>query len=82
MRYVNEKNIHSAGQYLSDKTRKEHDLLGERDVPEDSLYGVQTLRAVENFDISGTSLNYYPLIIDALAMVKKAAALANNDLNL
>ena len=82
MRYVKEKNIHSAGQYLSDKTRKEHDLLGERDVPEDSLYGVQTLRAVENFNITGTSLNYYPLFIDALAMVKKAAALANFDLKL
>jgi len=82
MRYVNEKNIHSAGQYLSDKTRLEHDLLGEREVPEQYLYGVQTLRAAENFNISGTSLNYYPLFIDALAMVKKAAALANYDLKL
>ena len=82
MRYVNEKNIHSAGQYLSDKTRLEHDLLGEREVPQQYLYGVQTLRAVENFNISGTSLNYYPLLIDALAMVKKAAALANHDINM
>ncbi len=82
MRYVNEKNIHSAGQYLSDTTRVEHDLLGERAVPEQYLYGVQTLRAVENFNISGTSLNYYPLLIDALAMVKKAAALANHDINM
>ena len=82
MRYVNEKNIHSAGQYLSDTTRLEHDLLGEREVPEQYLYGVQTLRAVENFNISGTSLNYYPLLIDALAMVKKAAALANHDINM
>jgi aspartate ammonia-lyase len=82
MRYVNEKNIHSAGQYLSDKIRKEHDLLGEREVPQQYLYGVQTLRAVENFNISGTSLNYYPLFIDALAMVKKAAVLANYDLKL
>ena len=82
MRYVSEKNIHSAGQYLSDKTRLEHDLLGEREVPEMYLYGVQTLRAVENFNISGTALNYYPLFIDALAMVKKAAALANYELKL
>lgn len=82
MRYVKDKNVHAAGQYFSDDTRMEHDLLGDREVPEATLYGVQTLRAVENFDISGTTLNYYPLLIDALAMVKKAAALANKDLNL
>ena len=82
MRHVKEKNVHAAGQYFSDNTRLEHDLLGEREVPEDALYGVQTLRAIENFDISGTTLNYYPLLIDALAMVKKAAALANYDLKM
>ncbi len=82
MRNVKDKNVHAAGQYFSDNTRLEHDLLGEREVSQDSLYGVQTLRAIENFDISGTTLNYYPLLIDALAQVKKAAALANHDLNL
>ena len=35
------------------RTRKEHDLLGDRDVPEDALYGMQTLRALENFPITG-----------------------------
>lgn len=82
MRYANSKTIHSAAQYISSDTRMEHDLLGDREVPNDHYYGVQTLRAVENFNISGVTLNYYPLIIDALAMVKKAAALANYDLKL
>lgn len=82
MRYANSKTIHSAGQYVSGNTRTEHDLLGYKEVPEDLYYGIQTLRAVENFNISGVTLNYYPLIIDALAMVKKAAALANHDLEL
>ncbi len=82
MRYANAKTIHSAGQYLSGKTRTEHDLLGYKEVPDDQFYGIQTLRAVENFNISGVTLNYYPLIIDALAMVKKGAALANHDLGL
>jgi aspartate ammonia-lyase len=43
---------------------------------------VQTLRALENFNISGVTLNFYPVLIEALAMVKKAAALANHDLGL
>ena len=82
MKNANAKTIHSAGQYFSGKTREEHDLLGYRDVPSDNYYGVQTLRAVENFNISGVNLNFYPLIIDALAMVKKGAALANHELGL
>ncbi len=82
MRFANSKTVHSAGQYESKETRLEHDLLGDKEVPEDHYYGVQTLRAVENFNISGINLSYYPTIIDALAMVKKAAALANNDIKL
>src|ERR1700742_1688602 len=58
-------------------TRKEHDLLGERDVPNEALYGVQTLRALENFPITGTALREFPVLIEALAAVKEAAALAN-----
>jgi aspartate ammonia-lyase len=64
------------------RTRKEHDLLGERDVPEDALYGVQTLRALENFPITGTPLREFPVLIEALAAVKEAAALANAELGL
>jgi len=82
MQYANTKMSHSAAQYLSGVTRKEHDLLGNMEVPIGAYYGVQTLRAVENFDISGQKLNFYPLLIDALAMVKKGAALANHDLGL
>jgi len=67
-------------QYVSGQTRTEHDLLGERQVPLESYYGIQTLRALENFPVSGVSLLHYPDLISALAMVKLAAALANRDL--
>jgi aspartate ammonia-lyase len=60
--------------------RREHDLLGERDVPEHAYWGVQTLRAVENFAISGIPLSQFGHLVTALAYVKKAAALANTDL--
>ncbi|HVX40966.1 MAG TPA: aspartate ammonia-lyase [Gemmatimonadaceae bacterium] len=64
------------------RTRREHDLLGERDVPDEALYGVQTLRALENFPITGTALREFPALIEALASVKEAAALANASLGL
>src|SRR6186713_1034457 len=60
-------------------TRLEHDLLGEKAVPGDAYYGVQTARALENFHISGVELRLYPDLIRALAMVKLAAARANAD---
>ncbi len=63
-------------------TRVEHDLLGDREVPDEAMYGIQTLRALENFPITGTALREFPALIAALAAVKKAAALANNDLGL
>jgi aspartate ammonia-lyase len=58
-------------------TRIEHDLLGEKAVPADAYYGVQTARALENFHISGVQLHLYPNLIKAFAMVKLAAARAN-----
>ena len=58
-------------------TRREHDLLGERDVPADAMYGVQTLRALENFPITGVALREFPALVNALATVKAAAARAN-----
>ena len=61
-------------------TRREHDSLGERDIPADAYYGVQTQRAVENFPMSGIPLSSFPEFIKALAIVKKACALANHDL--
>lgn len=74
--------IDAGAQYESGKTRPEKDLLGERNVPYEAYYGIQTLRALENFNISGIALNFYPLIISSLAMVKEAAARANRDLGL
>ena len=65
---------------LGGRQRLEHDLLGERQVPADAYYGIQTLRGVENYDITGISLAHYPQFIRALAMVKKAAAKANHKL--
>jgi aspartate ammonia-lyase len=62
------------------KQRSEHDLLGDRQVPADMYYGIQTLRAIENYDITGITLSHYPTLIKALAMVKKAAAKANQKL--
>ncbi|MGB2427586.1 MAG: aspartate ammonia-lyase [Alteromonas sp.] len=66
--------------YQSSGNRTEKDLLGEKQVPHTAYYGIQTLRALENFDISGITLNFYPDVIRGFAKVKKAAALANNDL--
>ena len=57
------------------KVRIEHDLLGSKEVPVDAYYGIQTVRAVENFPITGYRI--HEELIRALAMVKKAAALAN-----
>jgi aspartate ammonia-lyase len=61
-------------------TRVEEDLLGSREVPADAYYGIHTLRAVENFDISPSTINDLPQLIRAMVEVKKAAALANRDL--
>jgi aspartate ammonia-lyase len=66
----------------SDAVRYEHDLLGDRAVPGSAYYGVHTLRALENFPITGTAISIYPELVSALACVKLAAALANNELGL
>ena len=60
-------------------TRTEHDLLGSKEIPADAYYGVQTARALENFQISGVNINHYPGFIEAWAIVKLAAARANTD---
>src|SRR3954463_12319799 len=60
-------------------TRTEKDLLGEKQIPADAYYGVQTARALENFQLSGVPINHYPGFIEAWAMVKLAAARANTD---
>lgn len=80
MRYANAKAMNLTAQYESGKTRLEHDLLGDREVPYEYYYGIQTLRALENFNISGITLSFFPDFINALAMVKMAAAKANHEL--
>lgn len=64
----------------SDEFRVEHDTMGEVLVPKDALYRAQTQRAVENFPISGTALEEDHII--ALAQVKRAAAVANEELGI
>ncbi|MFB3168127.1 aspartate ammonia-lyase [Neobacillus sp. 179-C4.2 HS] len=59
----------------TNKTRIEKDFLGQKEIPVDAYYGIQTIRAVENFPITGYRID--ESLIKALAMVKKAAAIAN-----
>ena len=61
--------------------RTEHNLLGEKQVPADAYYGIQTARALENFQISGRTVRDYPEFVRALAIVKLAAARANHDVS-
>jgi aspartate ammonia-lyase len=61
------------------RTRTEKDSIGEMEIPADADYGIHTARAVENFPITGITLSHFPELIESLAMVKKAAALANRD---
>ncbi|MFD3331892.1 aspartate ammonia-lyase [Streptomyces sp. NPDC058700] len=63
-----------------DSVREEHDLIGDRGVPAHVYYGIHTLRAVENFPLTGTALSAHPELVIALAEVKEAAALAHGDL--
>ena len=82
MRSSNTRFVSLGTQYISGATRTEHDLLGNKEVPNEVYYGVQTLRAIENFDITGVPLNFYPDIVRAFAMVKQAAVRANFALGL
>jgi aspartate ammonia-lyase len=82
MSHANTRMMNVGAQYVSGRTRSEHDLLGDRLIPHEFYYGIQTMRARENFNISGVSLNFFPDLVKALAQVKMAAAQANNDLGL
>ena len=64
---------------VQSQTRTEKDLLGEKQIPAEAYYGVQTARALENFQISGIPINHYPGFVEAWAIVKLAAARANHD---
>ncbi|MCB0279396.1 MAG: aspartate ammonia-lyase [Calditrichaeota bacterium] len=65
---------------FSGANRKEKDLMGELQIPDNIYYGVQTYRAKENFNVTGINLSHFPQFIKSLATVKKAAALANHQL--
>ena len=67
---------------MADSFRLETDLLGRRRVPADAYYGIHTLRALENFPITGIPISTFPDLVRALASVKQAAARANRDLGL
>lgn len=62
------------------KYRTEKDLIGEKQIPADSYMGIQSLRGLENFPITGIPISHFPEFIRALAYTKKAAALANKEL--
>lgn len=62
--------------------RMEHDLLGDLEIPADSYYGIHTLRAIDNFQISGTTINDVPEFIRGMVQVKKATAIANHALKI
>jgi aspartate ammonia-lyase len=62
-----------------EQSRIEKDLLGEKEIPAAAYYGVQTARALENFQISGVQINHYSGFVEAWAIVKLAAARANTD---
>jgi aspartate ammonia-lyase len=62
-----------------EQPRVEKDLLGEKSIPAEAYYGVQTARAIDNFKISGVLINHYPGFVEAWALVKLAAARANAD---
>jgi aspartate ammonia-lyase len=66
----------------SQTDRVEHDLLGDRTIPATAYYGVHTLRAVENFPVTGIPISAYPDLVVALCSVKEAAAMANRSLGL
>jgi aspartate ammonia-lyase len=64
------------------KTRIEHDLLGEAEIPADAYWGIHTLRALENYPITGKPIGSYAALIRALALTKQAATQANAELGL
>lgn len=68
-----------AGAAIAQDTRTEKDLLGEKKIPANAYYGVQTARALENFPVSGVATKFYPDYVRAYAIVKLAAARANSE---
>ncbi|SFG69359.1 lyase family protein [Neptunomonas qingdaonensis] len=63
-------------------SRTEHDLLGDETLPDTAWYGIQTLRALRNFNITGVPIHHFQDLINTLTMVKQASAEANHELGL
>ena len=74
--------VATASPALAQATRKEHDSLGDRQIPVAAYWGAQTSRAVENFPFNTQKLEHFPTFIQAYAYVKKAAAQANFELDI
>jgi aspartate ammonia-lyase len=62
-------------------TRLEHDLLGEREIPASAYWGIHTLRAIENFPITGVPIGHYRSLVRGLGFIKEASAKANLELD-
>ena len=62
-------------------TRLEHDLLGEREIPANAYWGIHTLRAIENFPITGVPIGHYRSLVRGLGFIKEASAKANLELD-
>lgn len=71
LRAASERLVRQAGAPALSNVRREHDSLGEREVPNHAYYGVQTVRAIENFPFSGIHVSHYEHFVRALACVKK-----------
>ena len=70
----------AATERISEQMRMEKDSLGEREVPDEALYGIHTLRSIENFDVAGERLDIE--IILAIVKLKWACAMANQEMGL
>ncbi len=82
LRHANVRLIGRGASYQTGALREEHDLLGARSLSHDLYFGIQTIRATENFPITGISIAQYPQLVNALAAIKEAAAEANRELGL
>lgn len=80
LRFAAERIAGEKSETVISAVRTEHDSLGDREVPDHAYYGVQTIRGVENFPLSGIRLYHFEHFIRAFAFVKKAAATANGEL--
>lgn len=74
---ITEQEIKNQEEMATKKTRTESDLIGSREIPMECYYGVQTVRAIENFPITGIGLNRFPNIVKYLGIIKLGAAIAN-----